>query len=143
MSLFCFKDLLIYSFLEAGGETGRETLIGCLLVHALTRTQPTTQAPALTANWTDDCLLCRTAPNLLSHTIRARLVFVSLKMYLFCLNFWRMFLLGIESFSFSIFNDVIFHCLLVPIVFMEKSVLILFFQRLLLRFFFKTCLWFF
>lgn len=44
---------------------------------------------------------------------------------------------------FSIFNDIIFRCLLVSIVFVESStVLILFFWRLLLRFL-KIYLWFF
>ena len=46
----------------------REALISCLLHAPQPGTKPTTQACALTGNWTGDLLVCGTMPNQLSHT---------------------------------------------------------------------------
>ena len=72
-----FKDF-IYIFLERGEgrERGRETAMSernrnisrLTLAHLRPVTRPTTQARALTGNWTSDFLVCRMAPNPLSHS---------------------------------------------------------------------------
>ena len=69
------KDF-IYLFLERGGGRGKqreetsicERNINWLLLVPQLGTWPTTQACALTGNWTGNILVCRMAPKPLSHT---------------------------------------------------------------------------
>ena len=62
-----FKDF-IYLFLEREKERKRNINVWLPLIHPLLGTWSTTQACALTGNWTSDPLVCRLALNPLSHT---------------------------------------------------------------------------
>ena len=66
----CFLNLhWWYAFIDfrekegrGAGEKERETLIGCLLLSPLLRTEPTSQVCFLTRNWTCSLLVCRRMP---------------------------------------------------------------------------------
>ena len=66
---FFFKDFIYLFFRKGKGKTKRRRENVCLpLVCPLLGTWPTTQACALTGNWTGNPLVCRSALNPLSHT---------------------------------------------------------------------------
>ena len=96
-----FKDFL-YLFLERGEgrERGREilimreTLVGCLLHTSRLGTKPTTQACALTRNWTGNFSLYGMIPSSSQGYSIFLLYFVLLWCWFsFLLNFWQ-YLLG-------------------------------------------------
>ena len=80
----------LYVFLERGErkEKGRERNInvGVPLMHPLLGNWPTTQACALTGNWTNNPFICRPVFRLLSHTSQGK-IWTNLKLT----EIWRLY----------------------------------------------------
>ena len=88
---FFKKRFYLLIFRQRGREEEREgnIYVWLPLMHPLLGTWPTTQACALTGNWTLDPLVCRLALNLLSHTSQGdHVVFILLFVYVVYYIYW-------------------------------------------------------